>query len=499
MADSLTTPFGLVYWIINYVYVFSNDEKRSVPFVLWDTDVEYDNQLDALRKFYTLNRVVCLKARQVGMTTLALVYFVYEMLFRPKAFILILSRGEIEAQELLEKIKGIYESLPFWMRSETVRDTKTEWRLANGSVCFALSSHKGDSYSATHVLIDEAALLYRSNISLQQVLLNLAPTVGLKGKLFLVSKTDKSRPQSTFTELYKGAMRGQTEYTPSFIPYDVVPGRTLEWYEKQKELSENMDGTLDYIYETFPAHPEEALAPKSVNKRFKKTWLDKCYQPRKPIVFVGGDGLVGDGIEEFDEMGQENELPIVPGLRIYELPIPEERYVVTADPAEGLAASDDSALSVMKISTKEQVAVLNEHIEPTLFSFYIDLIGRFYNSAAVLFELNEHGRTVKNWLQDNSNLRLLKGWAASERSRKTGWTQNSASKPLAFHEAAKRLKAGDCIFYDEETYDQMSVVESGTNKAPKGMHDDLAMAFVLCLAAIEFCVVPLSFGLIHIE
>lgn len=500
IGDSLSSPYGVVYFIKNYIQIFNNDAKRYVPFELWDSNPRgYDNQLTALKKLYTLNRAVALKARQVGATTEIIAYFLYEMLFRPKAVVLILSRGEKESKEQLKRIKEMFDALPKWMKSEVVSDTKEEWALANGSVCYSLSSHKGDSFSATHVLIDEADLLYRSNISLQQVLLNLAPTVGQRGKLFIISKVDKSRPESTFKKIYKEAARGRTEYAPIFIPYHVVPGRTPEWYEREKQLSQSIDGTLDYIYETYPSTPDEALAPLSANTRFKKAWLDKCYKPRTPIVEVAGDDVIGSAVDEFDNMGMEVKLPLINGLRIYELPVPEERYIISGDPAEGLASSDDSACSVMKISTRQQVAVFAEKIEPTLFAFYLDLLGVFYNHAVVLFELNEHGRTVKNWLQDNSSLRLLKGWAATERSRKTGWTSNSASKPLAYHEAAERFKSGDVEFYDELTYDQLSIIESGTNAAPKGMHDDMSMALVLNLAGIAFCVSSLTLDLISVR
>ena len=500
MADSQFSVFGVVYWIINYVLIFNNDARKNVPLVLWDADVEYDNQLTALKKFVTLTRVICLKARQVGMTTLVITYFLYDMLFRPKSLVLILSRGEKEAQEQLKRIKDIYEALPYWMKSEVVRDTKDEWRLANGSVCFSLSSHKGDSFSATHVMIDEAALLYRSNISLQQVLLNLAPTVGQKGKLFLISKTDKSRPDSTFTKIYRGALRGKTEYTPSFISYDVVPGRTKEWYDRECELSMQMDGTLDYVWETYPAHPEEALAPLSVNKRFKKKWLDRCFEERDPIVSMVGDDLRGNAVAEFDAMGMERELPLINGLKIFELPKASENYVVIGDPGEGLATSDFSALSVMKVNGREQVATLAVRIPPDAFAFYLHTVGKFYNNAALLYELNEHGRAVDQWLKDNnSELKILKGWAATERSRKHGWTQNSASKNVAYHETAKRLRDGECKIYDRDTYENLSIIESGTNSAPKKMNDDIATAFVLSVAAIEFCITNLMFGLVTVN
>lgn len=503
-ASSHNTRYGIVYWIINYVQVFNNDAGGHIPFVLWDTEVEYDNQLQALEKFITNNRVISLKARQVGMTTLCLVYFLYVMIFHPVAYILILSRGEKEAKELLEKLKTMYASLPAWMRSEQLADNTSEWRLANGSVAMSLSSHKGDSFSATHVLIDEAALLYRSKISLGQVLLNLAPTVGLNGKLFLISKADKSRPESTFNSMYRNAEKGTTEYVASFIPYDVVPGRTEEWYALQRQLSLAIDGSYDFLFETYPKNPKEALLPKSVNKRFSHVWLDNCYRERSPIITVSPQGIEGEesAIDAWNEMSMAVRVPILPGLRIYELPVPGANYYVTGDPGEGNTNSDDSAMNVFRVDEAGgklyQAAAFNEKMEPALFASQMEIVGAFYNKAAILYELNEHGRAVDLWMKDNSNLRILKGWAATESARKPGWTQNSASKPLAFHNAVDYLREGRVEFYDETTYIQLSTIESGTNKAPEGMHDDMSMAFVLGMAADAFCVSKFIFSTIKV-
>lgn len=500
-ADSRETVFGLIYWLINYCRIFSVADKAYIPFEIWDTPIQNnhdDNQVTALKTFVEKNRVICLKARQVGLTTLVIAYFLYEMLFHPRAFCLLLSRGENEAQELLKKMKEMYERLPLWMQSEVTVNTKSEWRLANGSVVFALSSARGDSYSATHVLIDEAALLYRSNISLNQVLLNLEPTTGLTGKLFLVSKADKSRPVSTFNSMFHAAYKKKSDYTACFVPYYVVPGRTVDWYKKKKADSMSMDGTLDFVYETYPENPEQALAPKSTNKRLHYKWVNKNYIP----------------IEENDIITPEKDstIPAINGIEVYKKPEFEKNYIVTADPAEGNETSDPSSITVVEyvkiveevvdeetgkakkktIRLFDEVASFNLPVDPKIFGSYLNQICEYYNNAKLLYELNEHGHALKLWLEDHGSMDKL------QFEGKEGWKQNARTKPLMYDVLSPALIESRCTIRSLDTFNQLLSIESTTLKAPKGMNDDKAVTFALAVCAGTLCYTGFTFATVKV-
>ena len=501
-ADSRYSVFGVVYWLVNYCKIFSREERGYIPFELWDTLLvsdKDDNQVTTLKKMLDKNRIICLKARQVGMTTLIIAYFLCEMLFHPRAFCLLLSRGEIEAQELLQKMKDMYKLLPDWMKSKTVTDTKSEWRLENGSVVMALSSARGDSYSATHVLIDEAALLYRSNISLEQVLLNLQPTVGMSGKIFLISKADKSRPVSSFNNMFKAAYADKSHWTSAFIPYYVVPGRTPEWYEKEKLGSMSVNGTLDYVYESYPENPNQALAPKSTNKRLNYKWVDTCFVP------IDSDDILTPE--------DDSRIPAINGFEVYEMPVYGEKYIITADPSEGNETSDPSSITVGKhraekvvvedeetgrkkietIHWFEEVAGFNLPVDPKILGSYLNMVSKFYNNAPLLYEANEHGRALKLWLEDHGEMTRLNGTDGKE-----GWTQNAKTKPLMYDVLSPSLIERRCTIRSQETYDQLLSIESKTLKAPKRMHDDRAVTFALLVCAGTLCEVEFSFATVKV-
>ena len=366
------------YFIVNYVKIFSNDDMAPIPFTLWDTDVDpYDNQVGVITKYNKGNKIVALKARQLGLTWLFLALFLQSMLFRPNSFVLLISRGEAESIELLRRMKQMYKYLPSWMKvRETVVDSKTEWKLSNESNARALSTRKGDSYTASHVLIDEADLIHESGIDLRQVLLKVEPTIGQQGKLVLLSKSDKRNPDSTFKNVYRGAMKGESSYIPIFCPYNVHPLRTPEWREQQIKDEMAKDGTTDSVWENYPSTPEESLAPNQSGKRFRAKWLQKCKGDKKTLINTTGD---------FDHDNYPWYLgPTFSKLRIYEEPDPDEAYVIGVDPSAGAETSDPSPIVVMKISTQEDVAVFSGQAEPAVLGGYAVKLADYYNKAPIL-------------------------------------------------------------------------------------------------------------------
>lgn len=479
-----------LYFVYNYCMIFNNDEAGWIPFELWHRPNEYDDQFTIGKKIVDHQKLVILKARQMGLTWLVLCLFLHPALFNPTAFILLISRGETEAKELLKRAKGIYQHLPVWMQvsGEPTKNT-TEWELSNGSSLRALSTRKGDSYTATHVLVDEADLVHESGTSLSKILLKVEPTIGDSGKLILLSKSDKDRPESTFKNIYKSARDGKTDFVDCFIPFYVHPKRNKKWYESQIEMSKSIDNTLDSLHENYPATPTEALAALSTSKRLSLQWLTNNYVKKAPLIEVTG----------FDDVFPKDEdLPdgvTIPawvkttiGLKIYAYPDPNYKYLITADPSEGLATSDPSPILVMETSSREDVAVLSDRLEPSVQGSIVNKLSAWYNNAESLPEVNEHGRALILWLEENTDIKIVKGWAKKQKLRKKGWKQDSVTKPLMYDTLAEALITEGCLINNETVYHELSTIERATLRAPKGLHDDHAVVYALAVAGCKLCI-----------
>ena len=125
---------------------------------------------------------------------------------------------------------------------------------------------------------------------------------------------------------------------------------------------------------------------------------------------------------------------------------------------------------------------MGERADPARFADHLNVLGRFYNDAAVMVERNNHGHAVLLRLRETTMLNVLRGL-----DKEPGWMTTGASKPVAFDHAAATIREGGLALHDETTYFQMASVDGNTLKAPPGQHDDRAMAMVLALAALKWC------------
>jgi hypothetical protein len=148
---------------------------------------------------------------------------------------------------------------------------------------------------------------------------------------------------------------------PLFLPWTARPRRTGEWYEQQRTDAVATTGSEDVLLEQYPATDAEALAPRSLDKRFSAKWVSACFREDPPLT---ADQLV---LEHFAAPAA----PSLPFLTVFAKPQQGHQYVIGADPAEGNPTSDESAATVLDEATAEQVAVLAGRIEPDVFAGYL--------------------------------------------------------------------------------------------------------------------------------
>lgn len=454
-SKCLDSPY---YFIYNYVKIQDALLLDWIPFNLWDP------QEGVLQDIQNHRLLAVLKARQIGLTWLVLAFILWRMIFRPGTIALIFSKRDDEAIYLLdERLKGMFKELPEWLRHgiEAVPggDSKHIWRLTNGSECRAYTPEAGDTYTATIVFVDEADLIP----SLNKLMRSAKPTIDAGGWMILVSRVDKSRPNSEFKKLYRAARKGENAWFPIFLPWHARPGRTREWHKALADDIQSRTGSFDDLHEQYPETDAQALAPRSADKRVPAAWLLGCWDEQKPIPL--------DDIED---------APPFSGLRVYQPPVPGVSYVLAGDPAEGLPTSDDSALTVFRVDTGEQVAALNEKLEPkVVFPNTCAGVARWYNYARLMIERNNHGHAVIGWLEQNArDLEVLNG-----HDGRPGWSNSPASKARLWDVAAAAYKHTETTLVDFESHTQVASIEKATLKAPEGDYDDLAVVCALAQLA----------------
>lgn len=437
------------YFINNYCYIYDPGMGGWIPFKLWDA------QESALQIVHENQLSVILKARQIGMTWMVLGYCLWNMIFRYIASVMIFSRRDTDAIYLLstERLRGMFERLPFWMRSghEPLTDNAHEWTIANGSTARSFPTTAGDSYTATLVIVDEADLSPDLNTLLRAV----KPTIDNGGKMVLLSRADKSKPISDFKRIYMEARADRNGWAHIFLPWWTHPARSEEWYQFQRKDIKSRTGSLDDLYEQYPATDAEALQPRSLDKRIPFEWLEQ--------VFIELEG---------------NDLMGLPGLTVYRSPEPYQQYVIGADPAEGNPNSDDSAATVLNLATGEEVAVLAGRLQPSTFTDYVEKLSKWYGNAQVLVERNNHGHAVLLKMSEDAFENVLNG-----PDERPGWNNTAKGKALMYSQVTDALRDGEVSIHSFVTYQQLASIEGSTLKAPEGQHDDQATSFSLANAA----------------
>lgn len=453
-AEWLKCSKSAAYFIDTYVQIYDKVLQRWIPFRLWGA------QYRVLRALCTHSLNVVLKARQTGLSWLGIGYHgLWKPLFRPIAKTAIFSKRDDEAVYLLgeERLKGMYERLPVFLQAKAIIKSDAHiFALSNGSVIRAFPTSAGDSYAMTDVILDEFDLVPDQN----QLMRSVKPTIDGGGSMTMISRTDKSRPNTEFKRVYRGARAGTNGWHAIFLPWYAHPNRDPAWYQAQETEILDRTGSTDELYEQYPETDEQALAPRTLDKRIPPAWLQKCYDPRKPLQVDGA--------------------PAIPGLEVYRPPESGHKYVVGVDPAEGNPTSDDSAISVVDRLTGEEVCVLAGKFEPSVTAYYADRLGRWYNNAPILVERNNHGHAVLLWLKDNSPLKVLVG-----DDHKPGWLDNSRGKAILYDNCADRFHDKEALVHSEATYLQLASIEGATLRAPQGDHDDRADAYALGLLAAK--------------
>lgn len=435
------------YFIQNYCHIYDTVEGGWVPFELWPAqvaalDIIHNNQLS-----------VVLKARQIGLTWLVLAYALWCMIFRPIASILIFSKRDIDAIYLLseDRLRGMYDRLPDWMRqSHSINtDNAHEWSMENESTARSFPTSAGDSYTATLAIVDEADL----SPDLNSLLRAVKPTISNGGKMVLLSRADKDKPVSDFKKIYMDAKIGKNPWAHIFLPWYVHPRRTPKWYELEKQDIQSRTGSLDDLYEQYPATDTEAMKPRSMDKRIPYEWLELAFQETE------GDNSVG-----------------LTGLTVFGKPEDKHMYVIGADPAEGNPNSDESSATVLDVNTGEEMAVLAERLQPNTFADYLEKLAGFYNNASVLVERNNHGHAILLKLSEDGFEGTLNGFDG-----RPGWHSTTRGKALLYTHCTKAVQEKDVIIHDFLTMQQLSSIVGSTLKAPEEEHDDRATSFALAV------------------
>ena len=171
-------------------------------------------------------------------------------------------------------------------------------------------------------------------------------------------------------------------------------------------------------------------------------------------------------------------------FRIFERVDKGKMYRIGADVAEGIMEEDldrdYSTACVLEAKTQKQVAKIKIRCKPDVFADYLNLLGRYYNTATLGVEANNHGHAVLAILQrehkyPNIYYKEVLDEKTKKKTQKFGWVTNSSTKPLLINIHAEYIHSGKTELVDIETikeHKEFIQDEDGQYRGRAGFHDD---------------------------
>ena len=232
----------------SFIEATSIDDKQHggmVRFSLWESQL-------ALLALLCWPRLYVLKARQLGLTWLSLVHWLYMTTFWGNRLVLVARQSREDAYDALRRIKLLRASLgtahPDWQR-RIVRSSRSELVFDNGSRFRVLSSTKrmGRGEAAFGATLDEFA-------SWDWQAEQYAALEAACANLHLI--TTGRGPGDYAEALWRAADLPDSPWRKVFLPWSADPSRTAEWYAQTiTAAAEPRLARREYA-----ASPEEAFA-----------------------------------------------------------------------------------------------------------------------------------------------------------------------------------------------------------------------------------------------
>ena len=445
------------YFVETYIKIVSLD-KGLIPFKM------YNFQKDMLGTFHKNRFTICKLPRQSGKSTIMVSYLLHYALFNENKNIAILANKASTARDLLGRLQLAYENLPKWLQQGVLSWNKGSLELENGSKILAASTSasavRGSSFNI--IFLDEFAFVPATVA--EQFFSSVYPTIssGQSTKVIIVSTP---MGMNMFYKLWNDAIHKRNSYIPIEVHWTEVPGRDEAWKKETIANTSEQQFASEFECEFLGSVNTLVNASKLRNLSYKE-----------PMESSGG-------------------------LKIYEKPIKDHTYFITADVARG-TKNDNSAFicfDVTEVPYKIVAVFKDNEIKPLLFPNKIDKVARAYNHAFVLTEVNDIGQQVADTLHfeleyDNIVMCYMRGRAGqimgggfSGTKGQLGVRTTKAVKKIGCSNMKQVIENDKIIVEDFDIINELStfIVKGNQFEAEQGSNDDLVMCIVLMCWAMD--------------
>ena len=440
-----------VYFAKQHVKIVSLDEGL-VPFE------PYDFQERLINNFHENRFNICKMPRQTGKSTTSVSYLLHYAVFNDNVNIGILANKAATARDLLGRLQTAYENLPKWMQQGIISWNKGSLELENGSKILAASTSasavRGMSFNI--LFLDEFAFV--PNHIADSFFASVYPTI-TSGKSTKVIMVSTPHGMNHFYRYWHDAERGKNEYIPTDVHWSEVPGRDEVWKEQTIANTSEQQFKIEFECEFLGS-------------------VDTLIAPSKLRTMV------------YQEPSTRSA-----GLDVYVDPIKGHDYAMAVDVARGVN-KDYSAFVVIDITEFPHSVVAkyrNNEIKPMLFPTIINDVGKSYNDAFVLCEVNDVGdqvASILNYDLEYKNLLMCSmrgragqvvGQGFSGKKTQLGVKMSKTVKKVGALNLKTLIESDKLLSCDYDIMSELTtfIQKHNSFEAEEGCNDDLAMCLVI--------------------
>ena len=493
------------------IKIITKDARRGfVNFTFNDCQKKITEILDEQLSTDGKVRAIILKARQQGISTYCAGRVFWKTYFTPHARSVVMAHDSATSDALFNMSRNIIRNMdslykPTELRSNAKeivissphfkKDTTGEKPVSSYRLYTAGSPEAGRGTTPTIAHLSEIAFWQHDEKILAGLFQGISEAPGTE--VILESTANGARGE--FYRLWRGALEGENEYTPIFLPWFTTseyyrePPEDFERSSEEELLVENHDLNNGQLYwrrlkiaeggelkfrQEYPATPDEAFitAGKSVFALDKVNKLLPA-QPDKKMIF------------DFDSFTWETSKD--GNLDIWEYPDWDSNYILAADVALGVG-QDYSCAVVMDTDRRVIALYRDNYIDPSKFGDLLFYLGRYYNNALLTVESNSMGVATLSRLAQMNYINLYKQTKISSISKEEGTTPGfrttQVTKPHIIGNLKNAVENDDIWIASktiiQELKDYVST-DSGRTEAAAGCHDDTIMATAIALEVLR--------------
>ena len=418
----------------------------------------YNYQKKLIKNFHKHRFNICKMPRQTGKSTTVVSYLLHYAIFNDNVNIGILANKAATARDLLGRLQMAYENLPRWMQQGIVAWNKGSLELENGSKIIAASTSasavRGMSFNI--IFLDEFAFV--QNHLADDFFASVYPTIS-SGKSTKVIIVSTPHGMNHFYRMWHDAERGNNEYIATEVHWSEVPGRDKKWKEQTIRNTSKEQFAIEFECEFLGS-------------------VDTLINAAKLKALV------------YEQPVEQNGK-----LSVYEKPYKNRDYIITVDVARGVG-KDYSAFIVADITDfpyKVVATYRDNEIKPMLFPSVIADVGKGYNDAYVLCEVNDIGDQVASILfydleYENLLMVAMRGRAGqivgsgfSGVKTQLGVKMSTTTKKIGCSNLKTLIEEDKLTFCDYNIISELTtfISKKQSFEAEDGCNDDLAMCLVI--------------------